>query len=397
MRQHIAQFFQLKGYLVDGLKMNRRCLEVRVRIASPTARCPDCNRVCRRVHQRHLRRVLHTSSGGNKVVLIMHKRRFRCRCGRIFTEIPPGMKRYGRRTRFHRQQILQDLVEMGFRSAGTRNGVSETTARSDLLSAPIEKGVIWPSRGGIRLGLDGHSVRGNRMAMTVCELTRKRVMAVLPDDHKDTLKAFLGSVPREITPRITEACIDLEWGYRNAIQETLPHTRVVADHFHVIRLANDLIDEVRRVLQDGDHPIPKKIWLKNKEHLSSWEFERLVAWGDRYPKLFTLWRLKEDLRRMYDQHNRRMAAYRLGKIISDYEKMESGFARAFGRTLTRWRVEILNFFDSRTTNAMVEGKHRRFKAIQRASYGFRNIQSYIAKIMLASVPLALVLNHTIYR
>jgi len=395
MHHDIAKFFQLKGYLVYGLEMKKKHLEIRVRSANVTERCPVCNTACRKVHQEHERRVLHLMVDKNKVVLLMKKRRFRCKCGKVFTEVPPGMIRYGRRTTFQHDQVLKDLVSLGFIQAGRRNGISATTARNDLLKAPLERGILWPKRGDIRLGIDGHSHQGNKMALTVVELRHGRPLAVLPNDNKSTLKQFLSKIPENIKARIVEVCIDMDTGYANAVREELAKANIVSDRFHVIKLANDLIDAVRRTSQDSRHPIPKKIWLKNKEKLSHREFEKLVNYSNAYPKLFELWKLKEDLRRVYDMHNKKVAAHRLNKVITGYENIESGYARVFAGTLKKWRKEILNFFDHRTTNASVESRHQKFKLTQRIAYGFRNVNSYIAKITLGFVPLYLILDHTI--
>lgn len=395
MHHDIAKFFQLKGYLVYGLEMKKKCLEIRVRSANVTERCPVCNTVCRKVHQEHERRVLHLKVDKNKVILLMTKRRFKCKCGKVFTEVPPGMKRYGRRTMFQHDQVLKDLVSLGFMQTGKRNGISATTARNDLLRAPLERGILWPKRGDIRLGIDGHSHRGNKMALTVVELKHGRPLTVLPNDYKSTVKHFLSRIPENIKPRITEVCMDMNTGYANAVREELPGASIVCDHFHVIQAANNLIDDVRKALQDPRYRIPRKIWLKNKEKLSHREFEKLVSFGEVYPKLFELWKLKEDLRMVYEMHNKKVAAHRLKKVIEDYEKIESGYTQAFAKTLKKWRKEILNFFDHRTTNASVESRHQKFKLTQRIAYGFRNIDSYIAKITLTFVPLYLILDHTI--
>lgn len=396
MRQDIASLFGLKGYLVDGMEVAKSEVKIHARVASTGARCPACNTWSSRIHQRHDRRVLHDMVSGKKLVLMLTVRRFKCRCSkRIFTEIPPLLVPHGRRTQNQKESLLLELAAAGFRRAAERHGVSAMTAYRDLQKAPVERGVVWPKRGEVSLGIDGHSVRGREMAMTVCELKRGRTLAVLEDDHLPTLKGFLKEIPKETAGRIVEVCMDLDRGQCNAVKDILPWAQVVADRFHVIKLANELIDDVRRIVQDGNKPIHKKLWLKGKERLTSREFARLMTYAEAYPKLFTLWLLKEDLRQVYECRNKRVAAFRLKKVIQGYAQVESGYAKAFARTLLRWRVEILNFFERRTTNASVESRHQKFKLVQRVSYGFRNIHSYLSKVMLASVPLWLVLRHTI--
>jgi len=229
------------------------------------------------------------------------------------------------------------------------------------------------------------------------ELRTRRVLTVLPSQRKAPWDAFLQRIPQEIKARITEVCMDMEAGDAASVREILgPRVKVVADHFHVIQMANRTVDEVRRVLQDPRYPLPKKLWMKNKEHLTKDEAERIASYGDYYPELFRLWVLKEDLRQMYEMHSRKIAAYRLRKVIEGYKQCRSGYAWAFAKTLERWQDAILNFFERRTTNAAVEGMHRKFKLIQRISYGFKTMDCYLAKIILACVPLYLLTHHTIY-
>jgi len=257
--------------------------------------------------------------------------------------------------------------------------------------------IRWPARGEIHLGVDSHSLKKKSSARTVMELRTSRVLTVLLSEKKAPWDAFLQGIPGEIKERITEVCMDMEAGDAASVRDILgSHVKVVADHFHVIQMANRTLDEVRRVLQDPQHPIPKKLWMKNKEHLIRDEVKKISDYSDRYPELFRLWVLKEDLRQVYEVHSRKIAAYRLRKVIEGYKTCRSGYARAFAKTLERWREEILNFFERRTTNAAIEGMHRKFKLIQRISYGFKTMECYLAKIILACVPLYLLIHHTIY-
>lgn len=295
------------------------------------------------------------------------------------------------------EQLLIMLKDRSFASVARERSQDTGTVIRHALCTVKTIPIRWPTRGEIKIGIDGHSARGKRMVRTVTELRTRRPLVILPDENKETLLTFFRSIPLNVKTRIVEVCLDLEAGDANAVREIFgSQVNVVADHFHVIKLANDLIDQTRVCLQNPKHPIPKKIWLKNKEHLSRRELNLLISWSDRYPALFRLWTLKEDLRQCYEMRNKRVAAYRLQKIIVGYRSYESVYSSAFARTLTRWQEPILNFFDRRTTNAYTEGLHRKFKLIQRISYGFKTLPTYMAKIMLACVPFFILWKHTIY-
>jgi len=396
MRHIIAQFFQLKGWLVYAAEYHRNTLEIKVRSAKNSDRCPHCFKSSKRVHQIHRRRLLHCVMDKVCVVLLITKRRFWCRtCAKPFTEALPGVKKFARRSDHLKKLLLFELRRSSFKTAGRQFATGAETARRIMLKAPVQEAVRCPSRGELRIGIDGKGRPHGEFPLTVVELKTKRLLAVLPNDRKQTTKEFFLSIPKENRQRISEVCMDLDRGLWAATREALPHANIVADHFHIIKLANEVIDNVRRIIQDPRAPIPRKIWIKGKEKLRPKDFDALVEYGNRYPKLLRLWILKEDLRRVYDQRNKKVAAFRLRKVIDGYASNDSGYAKDFSRTLERWRIEILNFFDNRTTNAAVEGRHQKMDLVERTSFGFKNMASYIIKTMLACTPFYLILHHTI--
>lgn len=58
-----------------------------------------------------------------------------------------------------------------------------------------------------------------------------------------------------------------------------------------------------------------------------------------------------------------------------------------GRAFSRWEDKILNYFSCRIPNAYTEGIHTKCKLIKRKSYGFRNVDTYVRKLILEIVPL----------
>ncbi|MEM3715307.1 MAG: transposase, partial [Nitrososphaeria archaeon] len=69
----------------------------------------------------------------------------------------------------------------------------------------------------------------------------------------------------------------------------------------------------------------------------------------------------------------------------------------WGRMLRRWHEYILNYFNHKTTNAYTEGVHTKMKLIKRMSYGYKNVEVYIKKVLLSFIPatiIPLLLYHT---
>ena len=65
----------------------------------------------------------------------------------------------------------------------------------------------------------------------------------------------------------------------------------------------------------------------------------------------------------------------------------------WGRTLRRWRKAILAYHTWRVSNGYTEGVHTKIKLLKRISYGFRNREIYVRKMLLAFIPLAWLTSH----
>lgn len=59
---------------------------------------------------------------------------------------------------------------------------------------------------------------------------------------------------------------------------------------------------------------------------------------------------------------------------------------AWTRTLRGWRKEIMGYFDLPITNGFTEGCHTKIKLLKRLSYGYRNVQVYLRKMLLGFLP-----------
>jgi transposase len=73
----------------------------------------------------------------------------------------------------------------------------------------------------------------------------KHLLAVLPDRKKDTVKAFLSSIPAPQKATIQRVCTDMYEGYSNAVYETLPKVIVIINQFHVAKHYRACADKAR--------------------------------------------------------------------------------------------------------------------------------------------------------
>jgi transposase len=257
------------------------------------------------------------------------------------------------------------------------------------------KEINWEEQGEkFVLGIDEHSYRGRHLVLTATNITKKKLLMVGKDDNLATLAEFLRKADQK---RLSEVCIDMKRGYRNVIEKELPDVKVTVDKFHVVAYANKNLDEVRSVIVGKGYHV-RQILFKGQEKLNDKEkikLENLFKKYEKFPSLYEAYFIKEKLRDFYRLKSKGEARKKLDVIIIHCETSRSRYMKSFGRTLFRWKENILNYFDNFQTNAFTEGVHTKIKMIKRVSFGFRNIDNYIAKVTLAFIPFLMLIQHTI--
>jgi len=135
----------------------------------------------------------------------------------------------------------------------------------------------------------------------------------------------------------------------------LDHAIRVADPFHVVRLANRCLDQVRRRVQNATlghrgrkgEPLYRirKLMVTGAERLEGPGLERMllgIRAGDPDDEVLGAWLAKESARDVYLTERLDEAGLLLDKAIEGCATDAVAEVRSLGRTLARWRTEILN-------------------------------------------------------
>lgn len=403
MQKCTSKLLNLQGLLVGKIVVSDQEIIVPCRGARRAAACPACGASTKKIHQATTRRIKHGIINYREVVLELTVRRFKCKsCGKVFTEKFPGIDR--RRASANLiMQTMDWLRRNSFNFTGEQFHLSPSTLVRYLLSMNKDIEIDWSTANVTKLGIDEHSFRGKRLIITITDLSNKKLLAVLKSDSQAELERFMLGIPHEYRAKIDEVCTDLRPSYRTVVERLLPRAIMTADRFHVETLARRALDEVRSVVQDTARGrkinLKKLLWI-NEYQLDSHEKCKLELAWERYadfPVLKQAWVVKEKIIHMYRANTEEEAKKRFDHVIMLLETNDySHYLAVMRGTLLKWEVPILNYFKNKTTNGFTEGCHTKIKMIKRVSYGFRNINNYIAKITLAFLPLFWILNyHTI--
>jgi transposase len=232
------------------------------------------------------------------------------------------------------------------------------------------------------------------MVTVTCVWPERQVLAILPNDRVHTVECFLRQMPESVRQRIRAVCIDLKEAWRQVVKRVLPHAVVVADPFHVIQDANRRVDEARLVEQQVTGArLPRWPLVKNEEDLTERQAAQLAAIRKRHRNVSHFHWVKEQLRDIYRASSREEASAILQRILTESECASDAEFVRWGRTLRRWKEPILAYHTWRVSNGYTEGVHTKIKLLKRLSYGFRNREVYVRKMLVSMMPLARLTSH----
>jgi transposase len=242
-----------------------------------------------------------------------------------------------------------------------------------------------------RIAVDEIAVRkGHRYMTVVLDMDTGAVIFVGDGKGSDALEPFWKRL-RSSRAKIKAAAMDMSPAYISAISSHLPKATIVFDHFHVVKLFNDKLSDLRRDLyREAKDDLHKKVmkgtrWLllKNPENLDleKREKERLEEALKLNKPLSCAYYLKEYLRQVWLQPNKEEAE----KVLSDWtEKAQSSGIKMlmkFAKTLAGYKSGILAYYDYRISSGPLEGTNNKIKTMKRMAYGFRDMEFFKLKIM----------------
>jgi transposase len=189
----------------------------------------------------------------------------------------------------------------------------------------------------IVLTLDELSFRGNDYVCVVGRLEPdKRPLTVLEDVRTATIKAYLEEL-KKAGVKVEAVVIDMKDSWRKLIKAVFPSAKIIVDPFHVIQDANRRLDEARRIEQEASKDkIPRFPLIKAKERLTPRQQEALEKIKDKYPSLYELYQLKEDLRQILRMDRVEEAEAALSRWLINAECAENVEARVWARTIKSW-------------------------------------------------------------
>ncbi len=208
--------------------------------------------------------------------------------------------------------------------------------------------------------------------------------------------AWLEALPQQWRDQIEVVALDPSVPFAAAIRRALPDAVIVVDHFHLVRLANLALTEVRqRVARERHQRRGRKVdpaWahrtllLRAGDRLSERALAKLVLVLDRDDptnEIGAAWGVKERLRQLLAAPaDRGIIRDRLWRFFDVAATADLPETNRLATTIETWWPEIEAYLMSKITNARTEGGNRMIKQIKRVACGFKNQANYERRILL---------------
>jgi transposase len=321
---------------------------------------------------------------GKRVGLLIKRQRYKCRgCNQTFWErldqtIDEKRSCTNRLLSYKKQSPKRTFVsiseDVGMDEKTIRNIFRDHVSRlEELIRFETPK---W-------LGIDEIHILKPRCVITNIE--ERTLIDLLPNRNKETVMSYLSRLPNK--ERIVYVTMDMWKPYKDAVKIVLPKATIIIDKFHVVRMANQAMETIRKQLREGLSPKERRglmqdrfILLKRNKLLSEMEKFTLDLWTRNHPSLGIAYELKESFFDIWECTNKQLA---INKYYDWKAMIPTVLQPAYGpltKAMMNWESEIFAYFDHRITNAYTETLNSLIRVINRLGRGY-SFEALRAKIL----------------
>jgi transposase len=354
--------------------------------------CPECNGKDIVLKGSVMRRFRTVPIGTKVIYLDLAVRRIACKRCHALRQVELGFAdpRYSY-TRSFERYVLELSKHMTILDVARHLNVSWDMIK-DIQKRYLKKKFSHPRLKDIRwIAIDEIAVKkGHKYLTVVLDLESGAIVFVGDGKGAEALEPFWKRLNRS-QATIEAIAIDMSPAYIGAVMDHLPEAAIVFDHFHVIKLYNDKLSDLRRDLhREATDQLQKDVlkgtrWLllENPTNLdkTKGEKERLHEALKLNEPLYTAYYLREDLSRIWLQPNKKEATAILNAWIEKATSSGIKMLMTMAKTLSAYRSGILAYYDFPISTGPLEGTNNKIKTMKRQAYGFRDMEFFKLKIM----------------
>ena len=231
------------------------------------------------------------------------------------------------------------------------------------------------------------SKRGHNYVSLFVDLEAPRVLFVTEGKDASTLERFKTDleVHQGDPSHIQEICCDMSPAFIKGVEKHFPEAHLTFDKFHVLKILNEAVDEVRRQEQQIRPELKgtRYLWLKNPENLKANQTETLEALALNKLNLKTsrAYHIRMNFQEFWNQPVHAAETFlKKWYFWATHSRLEPIKEAAY--TMKRHWDGILRWFTSKINNGILEGINSLIQAAKARARGYRTTKNLTTMIYL---------------
>lgn len=381
-----ANILNLPDYKVVRVEESDHDYHITAEVSNPPKTCTGCGSTRMAGHGRNEQVIRDLPSHGKRVAIYIDNRRWRCQdCGKTVMEILPAVNSKREMTERLVQWIGKCSLKRTFASLAEEAGLDEKTIRNIFRDYVNELEATVRFETPKWMGIDEIHLIKPRGVITNIE--NNTVVELLANRNQDTIAKYLTGLKGK--EKVQYVAMDMWKPYQTAVNAVLPQATVVIDKFHIVKMANEALEKVRKSMR-ADLTLKQKrglmhdrfVLLKRERDLTDKERFNLDGWVQNYPLLGEAYRLKEAFYGVYD-------AKSPSDAVRSYEHWQKSIPpelhdhfHELTRAFQNWMPDILAYFKHPVTNAYTESLNSLIRVMDLMGRGY-SFEALRAKILFA--------------
>lgn len=312
---------------------------------------------------------------GKRVLIEVDRRRFRCRsCGKTVFEPLPDMDGKRQATSRLIQHVEKRCTTDTFSALAREIGVDGKTVRHifDDYAARRKSEVAYKTPEV--LGIDEIRIIDNYRAM-LTNIDKLAMFDLLPSRKKTSLVEYFEAMPDK--QNVQTLVMDMWNPYRQIGRKVFPGRLIVADKFHVVRMAHGGLERLRmQIRKEVDDKTrlklkdERKILLKRRNEVDEADLKKIDVWLEMFPHLRMAYEAKEQFYDIYEQASREAAEKTAAKWVFRLDPQIEKHFRDLVAALHNWHEEIFSYYENPVANAYTESLSSITRFIDRMGRGY---------------------------
>lgn len=381
-----VNILNLPLFRVELVKEEEHDYHIAASVLHPPRACVHCKSKSFRGFGRREQLIKDLPIHGKRVGIYVLTRRYQCQtCNVTFYEPLPDVDEKRKMTSRLVEWVGKQAIGKTFASLADDVGIVESTVRSifrDYINE-LEKSVRFETPQW--MGID--EIHLIKPRCVVSNIQNNTIVEILQDRNKPTVARYLSQLKG--LDQVRYVAMDMWRPYKDAVEAIIPHAQIVIDKFHVVRMANDGLERVRKSLREQLTPKQRRglmndrlVLLKRERDLNDKESFLLDGWRQNYPELGLAYRQKEDFYAIYDAKSPEEAKALFNNWLRSMTPEITDAFNDLARAWMNWEPYICNYFNHPVTNAYTESLNNLIRVMNRLGRGY-SFEALRAKILFS--------------